>query len=136
RPTLFAHKPMHDRERDRVVKSPERAKNQGSMRPGARKRDIEVVASRFGLETALPGRTGASVQSDPLSEPAFLTDKAASGDASVVPAIGPFPVNKKAHARTLFSVLILDHSNRMGRERRRTGMAKPSERLLEHPRMG
>src|SRR6516225_10226687 len=79
------------------------------MRPGARKRDIEVVASRFGLETAFPGRTGASVQSDPVSESAFLTDKTASGDASIVPAIGPFPVNKKAHARTLFQTLILDH---------------------------
>jgi hypothetical protein len=91
------------------------------MRPGARKRDIEVVASRIRLETAFPGRTGASVQSDPVSESAFLTDKAASGDASIVPAIGPFPVNKKAHARTLLKSLILDHSNHMGRERRRTG---------------
>jgi hypothetical protein len=79
-----------------------RAKNQGSMRPGARKRDIEVVASRLGLETAFPGRTGASVQSDPVSESAFLTDKAASGDASIVGAVGPFPANKKAHARVFF----------------------------------
>ena len=65
------------------------------MRPGARKRDIEVVAPRIGLETALPGRTGASIRSHPVSEPTFLTDKATSGDASVVPGIVHFPSTRR-----------------------------------------
>jgi hypothetical protein len=56
-----SHEPMHDRQRNRRLESLQGAKDQGSMRPRAGERDIEVVASDLGLEATIAGRSGCPV---------------------------------------------------------------------------
>src|SRR5690606_10763532 len=89
RPAMLAHEVVHDIDRDHVLELLQLADDQSAMRPRAGERDIEMVAARFGLETALAALGGLAVPGDPVTELRDRTFETAAAPARVVPLVFP-----------------------------------------------
>src|SRR6516225_12155799 len=92
---------MHHRDGDHVLKPFQRAHDQRTVRPRAGETDVEVVAPRFGLETAYTARAGATVGSNPVAEGRILAHEAATGRLGVVPDVAPLTFDQQSHVDLL-----------------------------------
>lgn len=92
RPPLASHEVVHDRQSDHVFEPFELSENQGSMRPWARVRDVEMIPSGLGLE-GLAARRVLAVSGDPVSKSRVRAHELPARALGVVPKVMPNAVD-------------------------------------------
>ena len=142
-PAILRHQPVRHREADHALKALERAIDQRAAGPGTGEGDVEVIASRLGLEAALTAWPRRPIGGDPIAELRIRAHEAAARALGVVPLVLPDPVDEKAHdacPRLLLSLLsAIQLDEQRSRERCMATIARRLNQELDsakHARIG
>mgnify|MGYP006996869046 CR=1 FL=1 len=95
-PSVLAHEPVDDRQRDKLFQALENPEDHRAVRPGTGMGYIEMIPARLGGKTAA-ARPRFAVPGDPVAEPGVLAPEPAIGRCGVTALIEPFTVLKKPH---------------------------------------
>src|SRR3546814_20011166 len=87
--------------------SPFRPRDQGAMRPGAGKADVQPVAAGLGTMSARAARSRAAIGGQPVAEARLLAPEPAVL-RRVVPLVVPFAFDQQAHWILLRSAQSVD----------------------------
>src|SRR3546814_6380545 len=77
RPDVFEHAPMHHGHRHEILQPLQRPRDQGAMRTGAGKADVQSVAAGLGTMSARAARSRAAISGQPVAEARFLAPEPA-----------------------------------------------------------
>src|SRR3546814_8508196 len=87
---------MHHGHRHEILQPLQRPRDQGAMRPGAGKADVQSVAAGLGTMSARAARSRAAISGQPVAEARFLAPEPAVL-RRVVPLVVPFAFDQQAH---------------------------------------